>query len=100
MQLWYHDNMDGSSSTDEARVPDRVQTGLRMDRSLNKVLKGLAEYLDMSLADLVEGMLLHALDGKVAITDARTLGTIEQLRAVYGLVLTAEDSHAHPQADE
>lgn len=78
-------------------VPDRIQTGLRMDRTLLKVLKGLAEYQDMSLADLTEGLLLHALEGKAAINDERTLHTIEQLRTVYGLVLTSEDSHENPE---
>ena len=69
-----------------------------MDRNLLKVLKGLAEYLDMSLADLVEGMLLHGLEGKSAISEKRTLDTVLQLREVYGLDLTAADSHKHPDA--
>ena len=85
---------------DETRpVPDRTQTGLRMDRTLLKVLKGLAEYLDLSLADLVEGILLHTLEGKSAITDATTLEAIEQLRKVYNLELTAADGHRHPGID-
>jgi hypothetical protein len=70
-----------------------------MDRTLLKVLKGLAEYLDMSLADLVEGILLHGLEGKSAINDTPTLEAIEQLRKVYGLQLTAADSHQHPDVD-
>ena len=75
---------------------ERIQTGLRMDKTLLKVLKGLAEFTDMSLADLVEGLLLHSLEGKAAITDRSTLDAIDQLRVVYGLELTAEDSHKHP----
>ena len=43
---------------------ERVQTGLRIERKTLKVLKGLAEYLDLSLGDLVEGMVLHAFEGK------------------------------------
>jgi hypothetical protein len=70
-----------------------------MDRTLLKVLKGLAEYEDMSLADLVEGVLLHALEGKPAITDDTTLDAILRLREVYGLELTAGDSHKHPGID-
>ena len=70
-----------------------------MDRTLLKVLKGLAEYLDLSLADLVEGVLLHALECKAAITDETTLEAIEQLRHVYGLQLSAADSHHHPDID-
>src|SRR5688572_2860273 len=43
---------------------ERVQTGLRLERNVLKVLKGLAEYLDVSLGDLVEGIALHAFEGK------------------------------------
>ena len=70
-----------------------------MDRTLLKVLKSLAEYMDTSLADLVEGVLLHALEGKPAITDASTLDAVQQLRQVYGLQLSAADSHKHPDVD-
>ena len=71
---------------------DRVQTGLRIDRTVLKVLKGLAEYLDVSLGDLVEGIALHAFEGKAPFTPG-TLAKIEQLRDVYGLALTAADAH-------
>lgn len=77
---------------------ERTQTGIRMDKTLLKVLKGLAEYLDMSLADLLEGLVLHALEGKAAITDEDTLRAIDRLREVYGLELTAADSHKNPEA--
>jgi hypothetical protein len=71
---------------------ERVQTGLRLERNVLKVLKGLAEYLDMSLGDLVEGIALHAFEGKAPF-QAETLAKIEQLKAVYGLALTAKDAH-------
>ncbi|WP_219468409.1 hypothetical protein [Nonomuraea rhizosphaerae] len=71
---------------------ERAQTGLRVERNLLKVLKGLAEYLDMSLGDLVEGIALHAFEGKAPFTP-ETLAKIEQLKAVYGLTLTASDAH-------
>jgi len=78
---------------------DRIQTGLRMDKSLLKVMKGVAEYMDMSLADLIEGILLHALEGKPAIHNPDALSAIENLRKVYGLELTAADAHQHPEPD-
>lgn len=81
------------------RVPDRTQTGLRVERSLVKVLKGLAEYLDMSLAELVEGMLLHSLEGKPPFTEPTTVAAIAQLRTLYGLELTAADSHTALEGD-
>jgi len=71
---------------------DRVQTGMRIERNLLKVLKGLAECLDVSLGDLVEGIALHAFEGKAPFTPD-TLAKIEQLKAVYGLSLTAADAH-------
>jgi len=71
---------------------ERVQTGVRLEKRTLKVLKGLAEYLDLSLGDLLEGIVLHAFEGKAPFR-AETLERIEQLRAVYGLTLTAADSH-------
>jgi hypothetical protein len=70
----------------------RTQTGLRIERSTLKVLKGLAEYLDLSLGDLVEGIVLHAFEGQVPFSPA-VLAKIEQLKGVYGLTLTAADAH-------
>jgi hypothetical protein len=71
---------------------ERTQTGLRMERNTLKVLKGLAEYLDLSLGDLVEGVVLHAFEGKAPF-GPETLEKISQLKAVYGLELTAADAH-------
>jgi hypothetical protein len=70
----------------------RVQTGVRLEARLVKVLKGLAEYLDVSFGELVEGIALHALDRKI-VFDEQTAPVIEQLRSVYGLDLRAQDSH-------
>ena len=71
---------------------ERVQTGLRIERTTLKVLKGLAEYLDLSLGDLVEGIVLHAFEGRAPFGPP-VLAKIEQLRAVYELTLTAADAH-------
>ena len=70
----------------------RVQTGVRLEAKLLKVLKGLAEYLDLTLGDLLEGVVLHAFEG-AAPFDESTLEAIAKLRDVYGLELTAADSH-------
>ncbi len=74
---------------------DRTQTGIRMERRLLKVLKGLAEYLDISLGDLLEGIVLHAFERRQPFGD-ETVAVIGQLSAVYGLDLTAADSHRLP----
>ena len=71
---------------------DRVQTGLRLEKRLLKVMKGLAEHLEMPVAELVEGMALHAFEGKAPFSNG-TLQKIAQLKQVYDLDLTAEDSH-------
>jgi hypothetical protein len=72
---------------------ERVQTGVRIERRLVKVLKALAEQLDLSLGDLLEGIVLHAFEGKPAFGKA-TLDRIEALKEVYSLDLTAKDSHS------
>ena len=71
---------------------ERVQTGVRLEKRLLKVLKGLAEYLDLSLGDLLEGMALHALENKTPFS-AATLKKVADLKRVYGLDLGAGDSH-------
>ena len=77
---------------------ERVQTGVRIERGVLKVLKGLAEYLDMPLGELIEGIVLHAFEGERAFSPA-TVKKIEQLKAVYGLRLTAADSHKLAEKD-
>jgi predicted DNA-binding ribbon-helix-helix protein len=71
---------------------ERVQTGVRLEKRMLKVLKAVAELKDMSLGDLLEGIVLHAFEGK-ALFSAQTLKEIEQFRAIYGLMLKASDSH-------
>jgi predicted DNA-binding ribbon-helix-helix protein len=71
---------------------ERTQTGVRLATPLLKVLKGLAEYQDMTLGDLIEGIVLHAFEGEQAFSD-ETRKVIEQFRVIYGLDLTAKDSH-------
>jgi hypothetical protein len=70
-----------------------------MERRLLKVLKGLAEYLDLSLGDLLEGIVLHVFEQKLPFDDA-TVAIIERLKDVYGLDLTAADSHDLRETDD
>jgi hypothetical protein len=78
--------------TAQLKRVERVQVGARMEKTLVKVLKGLAEYLDISLGDLLEGITLHSLEGKAPFSK-ETLIQVERLKSIYGLKLTAEDSH-------
>ena len=70
----------------------RTQTGVRLESRMLKVLKALATELDLSLGDLLEGVVLHAFEGKAPFSSG-TLKKIKALKAVYGLDLTARDSH-------
>jgi hypothetical protein len=70
----------------------RVQTGVRLESRLVKVLKALAAELDMSLGDLLEGIVLHAFEGKAPFSP-ETLKKVRALKRVYGLDLTAQDAH-------
>jgi hypothetical protein len=76
----------------------RVQTGVRLEARMLKVLKALAEYLDLTLGDLLEGIVLHAFEGSPPFRE-ETLDVIRQLKDVYGLVLTASDAHTLGEAE-
>ena len=71
---------------------ERIQTGVRMERRVLKVLKALAEYKNMTLGDLLEGMVLHAFEGKTPFT-AQTLRKISELKNIYELDLDTRSSH-------
>jgi hypothetical protein len=85
--LWYI----GTNMDDPIEV-ERIQTGVRLERRMLKVLKAIAEQKDMSLGDLLEGIVLHAFEGKAPFSP-QTLKDIEQFRSLYGLTLRAQDSH-------
>lgn len=71
---------------------ERIQTGMRVEKRILKTLKALAEYLDMTLGDLIEGIVLHAFDGKAPFNDA-TIEKIQEIKKVYDLDLDAGHSH-------
>lgn len=81
-----------ASPENERRAIERVQTGVRLEKRILKVLKGLAAYYEISLGDLLEGIVLHAFEGKAPFGD-ESRQVIDSLKAAYGLDLTAADSH-------
>ena len=87
MVHWYI--MTATTKTIEV---ERVQTGVRLEKRLLKVLKALAELKDMTLGDLLEGIILHSFEGKSAFSPS-TLKEIEQFKKLYGMTLSASDSH-------
>ena len=70
----------------------RVQTGVRLEKRLLKVLKAIAEYHDITLGDLLEGIVLHVFEGKCPF-DRDSIARIKALKKVYGLDLDAAASH-------
>lgn len=77
----------------------RVQTGVRLEARTLKVLKALAEYLDLTLGDLLEGIVLHAFESKSPFGE-ETLEAISKLKEVYGMTLAASDAHTLGEAGE
>lgn len=83
----------------EKILVERVQTGVRLEKRLLKVLKGLAEYHDMTLGDLLEGIVLHAFDGRHPFGD-ETRQRIADLKRIYKLDLDADASHRLLEAED
>ena len=77
---------------------ERTQTGVRMEKRLVKVLKAIAEYHDMSLGDLLEGIVLHAFEGKAPF-GPESLRKIAELKKVYALELNASQAHKLVEAN-
>ena len=71
----------------------RVQTGIRIEKNMLKVLKALAEYFDITLGDLIEGIVLHSFDGKSPFTKEETLKKIADIKQVYGFNFDSSASH-------
>jgi hypothetical protein len=86
------DSQHASASEEPKISVVRVQTGIRIEKRILKVLKALAEYFDITLGDLLEGIVLHAFEGKSPFDDD-TLKRIEALKTIYELDLDANASH-------
>jgi hypothetical protein len=77
---------------------ERVQTGVRLEKRLLKVLKAMAQFHEISLGDLLEGIVLHAFEGKAPF-GAESMRRIAELKKVYGLDLGAAHSHKLVEAE-
>jgi hypothetical protein len=100
MLLYYHGNKITSrvvryrmkQKGKERIIVEKVQTGVRMEKRIVKVVKALAEYYDITPGDLLEGILLHVFEGKTPFSK-ESLKRIQELKRVYGLDLDASASH-------
>jgi len=81
-----------SAGSGPSLIVERTQTGVRIEKRLLKVLKALAEYHDMTLGDLLEGIVLHAFDGRHPFSE-ETRRRINDLKRIYGLDLDSTASH-------
>jgi hypothetical protein len=78
---------------DEAKLlVEYVQTGVRVEKRLLKILKAMAEYHDLTLGDLLEGIVLHAFEGKSPF-GADSLERIRELKRFYDFDLDSGASH-------
>ncbi|HKW26675.1 MAG TPA: hypothetical protein VJN48_12895 [Terriglobales bacterium] len=84
--------MRNPAISDQAYTVERVQTGVRMEKRLLKVLRAFADYHDLTLGDLLEGIVLHAFDGKCPFGEA-SLQRIKELKRFYNLDLDSAASH-------
>ncbi len=89
--MWYLGTMVPTTKESSLLI-ERVQTGVRLEKRILKVLKAFAEYHDMTLGDLLEGIVLHAFDGKTPFS-SESLLRIRELKKFYGLDLDSTASH-------
>ncbi|HEX9121206.1 MAG TPA: hypothetical protein VF840_11770 [Terriglobales bacterium] len=88
--MWYICTM--VTQSERPREIQRVQTGIRIEKRVLKVLKAVAELKDMTVGDLLEGILLHVFEGKTPFSEA-SLRQISEFKKIYGCDLKASDSH-------
>jgi hypothetical protein len=67
---------------------DRVQTGVRMERRLVKVLKAVAELRDLALGELLEVLVYEVFAGRLPFDDAG-LAQVRELLVIYGVAPAA-----------
>ena len=78
---------------------ERVQLGVRMEKRMVQVLKGLAEFKDMTLGQLLEEIVLHSFEaapgheGQMCASPhgKKSLAAIVDLKRIYGMDY---DAHA------
>ena len=93
------DKHEENSHIEDCNLPvERIQIGVRMEKRMVKVLKGLAEYHDMTLGDLLEGLVLHAFENIPPFSE-ETLQRIAQLKDVYGMNYDVSASHKFTESD-
>ncbi|BAU28499.1 hypothetical protein DFP93_10732 [Aneurinibacillus soli] len=83
---------DQTSGKNQKIKVERVQTGIRMEKSMVKVLKAMAEYHDISLGVLLERIVLRAFENK-PVFNQESLEKIKAIKEVYDMNYGLEISH-------
>ena len=76
MVYWYQ--VTNAPQTKCPLVVERVQTGVRLEKRMLKVLKALADNHDLTLGDLIEGIVLHAFEGGALFGQTRESRRVEE----------------------
>ncbi|HEX6682767.1 MAG TPA: hypothetical protein VF062_08230 [Candidatus Limnocylindrales bacterium] len=90
---------------EEIRKVERVQLGVRMEARLVKVLKGLAEFNNETLGELLEKIVLHSFEpvpgdegeSSASPHSKAQLKAIEELKRVYGLDYETHAARGFPK---
>ncbi|CRK81202.1 hypothetical protein [Neobacillus massiliamazoniensis] len=83
---------DQMSGKDQNIKVERVQTGMRMEKRMVKVLKAMAEYHDIPLGVLIERIVLRAFDNKLVFSE-ESLKKIKSIKEVYDMNYDSETSN-------
>ena len=81
-----------NSNSNPNHVIERIQTGVRMEKKMIKVLKAIAEYHEISLGDLLEGIVLYAFEGKSPFQD-ESINLISEFKKLYKMDYGSEAAH-------
>jgi len=94
------------AAVERVRV-ERVQLGVRMEKRMVKVLKGLAEFNGVTLGQLLENIVLHSFEavpgqeGEMAASPhgKRALAAITDLKRIYGMDYDTHAAHQFSNDD-
>jgi hypothetical protein len=82
-----------SPANPEPIAIERVQLGIRMEKRLVKVLKALAEACDMTLTEMLEDIVLHALEGHSTFDTPEVLEMVKDFKRLYGMNYSVHDNY-------
>lgn len=73
---------------------ERVQLGVRLEKRMVKVLKAMAEAGDMTLAEMMEDIIIHAFEGECTF-DGEAVAKIREFKRLYGMNYGVHEQYDH-----